>query len=66
MTVHRTPVERDWFKSSRSSENAACVEVRFTADSVDVRDSKDRGGPVLAFTRTAWSGFLAGLPHLRG
>lgn len=66
MTVHRTPAERDWFKSSRSADNAACVEVRFTVDSVDVRDSKDRGGPVLAFTRTAWSGFLAGLPHLRG
>lgn len=66
MTVHPAPVERDWFKSSRSADNAACVEVRVTADAVAVRDSKDRGGPVLAFDTAAWTGFLAALPRLRG
>jgi hypothetical protein len=56
----RTP-ERDWFKSSRSSNNAACVEVRFMGEAVAVRDSKDRGGPVLDFTSQAWSEFIASL-----
>ncbi|MFG1915964.1 DUF397 domain-containing protein [Micromonospora sp. NPDC048898] len=48
-----------WFKSSRSANNAACVEVRFSTDGVDVRDTKDRSGPMLAFEGSAWSGFLA-------
>lgn len=57
----RTPAERPdraWFKSSRSSSNANCVEVRFTGDEVGVRDSKDPDGPALAFEAEAWSDFL--------
>lgn len=54
--------DRDWFKSSRSSSNANCVEVRFAGEAVGVRDSKDRGGPALAFTVPAWASFLSGLP----
>ncbi|MFV2106094.1 DUF397 domain-containing protein [Micromonospora sp. LOL_015] len=50
-----------WFKSSRSSDNAACVEVRLSADTIGVRDSKDRGGPALAFDPAAWTGFLTTL-----
>jgi hypothetical protein len=52
---------RGWFKSSRSANNAACVEVRVAADAVGVRDSKDRGGPALAFDPTAWTGFVVAL-----
>jgi hypothetical protein len=29
--------DRGWFTSSRSSNNAACVEVRFAGGQVDVR-----------------------------
>jgi hypothetical protein len=58
--IQHTP-ERDWFKSSRSANNAVCVEVRFAGAAVAVRDSKDVGGPVLAFTGPAWSGFVATL-----
>lgn len=50
---------RDWFKSSRSANNAACVEVRFTDGAVGVRDSKDRSGPTLAFDGNAWTSFLS-------
>ncbi|TQM79562.1 uncharacterized protein DUF397 [Saccharothrix saharensis] len=48
----------DWFKSSRSAENPACVEVRFVPDAIDVRDSKNPTGPVLSFPRSAWTKFL--------
>ncbi|WP_434743243.1 DUF397 domain-containing protein [Micromonospora sp. SH-82] len=56
-----TTPHRDWFKSTRSSNNAACVEVRLTEDTIGVRDSKDRNGPTLAFPGQAWTGFLQAL-----
>ncbi|KWV34170.1 DUF397 domain-containing protein [Micromonospora rifamycinica] len=60
MAALPTP-DRGWFKSSRSSDNAACVEVRFVGGAVDVRDTKDRSGPVLAFDGHSWVSFLTGL-----
>ncbi|WP_431911592.1 DUF397 domain-containing protein [Micromonospora carbonacea] len=60
MAPRPTP-DRGWFKSSRSSNNAACVEVRFVGGAVDVRDTKDRTGPTLAFAGGSWSSFLAAL-----
>ncbi|ROO61035.1 uncharacterized protein DUF397 [Micromonospora sp. Llam0] len=59
MTEH-TPA-RGWFTSSRSANNAACVEVRLSTDTIGVRDSKDRSGPALAFDQAAWTGFLTTL-----
>ncbi|MEV7019754.1 DUF397 domain-containing protein [Streptomyces sp. NPDC093991] len=51
-----------WFKSSYSGdEGGECVEIAPDATAIHVRDSKDRGGPRLAFTRSAWSRFVAGL-----
>ncbi|GGM60549.1 hypothetical protein GCM10011608_52010 [Micromonospora sonchi] len=61
MNTPRRAPDRDWFKSSRSSNNAACVEVRFAGGVVGVRDSKDRSGPALAFDAGAWAGFLHAL-----
>ncbi|MFF0454567.1 DUF397 domain-containing protein [Nocardia africana] len=47
-----------WFKSSRSSGTRECVEVAFVDDSmIGVRDSKDPGGPALAFTPGEWDAF---------
>ncbi|MEU8053727.1 DUF397 domain-containing protein [Micromonospora haikouensis] len=60
MAPRPTP-DRGWFKSSRSSDNAACVEVRFVGGAVDVRDTKDRNGPALAFDGGSWSRFLTSL-----
>lgn len=49
-----------WRKSSRSGTNA-CVEVAVIDGKVAVRDSKDRGGPVLEFTPLEWDAFVGGV-----
>ncbi|MDH6126026.1 DUF397 domain-containing protein [Kitasatospora sp. GP82] len=49
-----------WHKSSYSgTEGGDCIEVAACADTVHVRDSKDKSGPQLAFTPTAWAEFVA-------
>jgi hypothetical protein len=50
----------EWRKSRRSGANG-CVEVAFVEDQVAVRDSKDRGGPVLVFTAHEWAAFVSGV-----
>jgi hypothetical protein len=49
-----------WRKSTRSGNNG-CVEVAFVESRVAVRDSKDRGGPVLVFTAHEWEAFVGGV-----
>jgi hypothetical protein len=49
-----------WRKSSHSAING-CVEVAFVEDQVAVRDSKDRGGPILVFSVPEWRAFLRGV-----
>jgi Domain of unknown function (DUF397) len=46
-----------WRKSTYSGLNG-CVEVAFVGDHVAMRDSKDRQGPVLLFSRVEWQAFL--------
>ena len=57
----RQLADAQWRKSSRS-QTSNCVEVAPLRDAgaVALRDSKDRGGPVLLFDRAGWRGFLAG------
>ncbi|WEV27600.1 DUF397 domain-containing protein [Streptomyces sp. 71268] len=52
-----------WRKSSYSGDNGGnCVEVAPGFPGVvPVRDSKDPGGPALAFDASAWSAFVAGV-----
>jgi hypothetical protein len=49
-----------WRKSNNSGDGG-CVEVAVVADAVGVRDSKDRGGPVLVFNKREWAAFVAGV-----
>ncbi|MFE9097241.1 DUF397 domain-containing protein [Streptomyces sp. NPDC007264] len=49
-----------WTKSSYSTGNGACVEVKSpTTAALAVRDSKVPEGPVLAFPAEAWNAFVA-------
>lgn len=49
-----------WFKSSHSgSDGDACVEIALTPAMVHVRDSKDRHGPRLTLSPTAWHRFVS-------
>jgi Domain of unknown function (DUF397) len=48
----------DWRTSRLSGGNGNCVEVAAGSGTVGVRDSKQRGGPVLEFTRIGWAAFI--------
>ncbi|MFI5928684.1 DUF397 domain-containing protein [Micromonospora sp. NPDC051543] len=54
-------IEPRWRTSTRSTDSGGnCVEVADNLPGVVlVRDSKDRSGPVLTFSPSAWTGFLA-------
>lgn len=52
--------ELRWIRSSYSGDSAGqCVEFAVEArETVLVRDAKDRSGPLLRFSSSAWSGFV--------
>jgi hypothetical protein len=57
------PLGPEWRKSTRSAQGD-CVEVSYRANegTVLVRDTKAEGnGPILAFTHSEWSAFVAGI-----
>ncbi|MET8043512.1 DUF397 domain-containing protein [Micromonospora sp. NPDC005215] len=58
----RSLADAPWRTSTRS-QTSNCVEVAPLGtgpSAVALRDSKDRGGPVLLFNRAGWLGFIAG------
>lgn len=49
-----------WRTSSYTGSGGGnCVEAGAVRDALVVRDTKDRGGPVLAFTPETWRAFAA-------
>ncbi|MCX4470150.1 hypothetical protein C5N14_03065 [Micromonospora sp. MW-13] len=62
LALVRQLADAPWRTSTRS-QTSNCVEVaplRVGPAAVALRDSKDRGGPVLLFDRAGWRGFIAG------
>ncbi len=53
-------IEPRWRRASRCGSNA-CVEFAVLGGSYGLRDSKDPESPVLAFDRTGWKAFVAGV-----
>ncbi|WP_250301998.1 DUF397 domain-containing protein [Streptomyces sp. A 4/2] len=55
-----TTAELKWFKSSYSaSDSNDCVEIAAAPAAVHVRDSKDKHGGRLVFSRGPWTDFVA-------
>ena len=54
-------LDQGWRKSTRSGSNGQCVEARRMGNMVQVRDSKNRSGPVLSFTLAEWAAFTTGV-----
>jgi predicted secreted Zn-dependent protease len=54
-------LHRAVWRKANGSGDGNCVEVAVTPAIVGVRDTKDRSGPILAFTPDIWSGFVAGV-----
>lgn len=53
-------VEIGW-QTSKQCTSDGCVEVHQCGDQFVVRDSKDKDGPVLTFTRDEWDAFVGGV-----
>ena len=57
-------IEVGWQKAQAGNGHSQCVEAGTGAcGMVHVRDSKDPGGPVLAFTRARWDAFIQGVKN---
>lgn len=55
-----TALDANWRKSTASNNSGQCVEARHLNGMIEVRDSKDRNGPILRFTVDEWTAFLDG------
>ena len=49
-----------WIKAAASSDGANCVELRRHDGMIEVRDTKDRSGPVLRFHPDEFAAWLDG------
>ena len=60
---HKQPLADSlWIKSSLSYAAGNCVEVAsLPGGQIGIRNSRDTGGPVLAFTPDEWRAFLGGV-----
>jgi hypothetical protein len=52
--------ETAWVKATASNADGSCVELRRFHHLIEVRDTKDRSGPVLRFTHAEFRAWLDG------
>ena len=57
MSLVEDGTESGWRKARRSMANGNCVEVGPVTGVIGVRDSKNPGGLVLAYTAESWRAF---------
>jgi hypothetical protein len=50
-----------WIKAAASNADGSCVEQRRVGDVIEVRDTKDRSGPVLRFTMAEYRAWIDGV-----
>ncbi|BCL28774.1 DUF397 domain-containing protein [Streptomyces aurantiacus] len=50
--------DANWFKSTYSSGQGACIEAAALPNAIATRDSKDANSPILLFTRDGWRYFI--------
>ena len=52
----------EWHKSTKSDAGSNCLEWAAASDGgIGIRDSKDKDGPVLHVSITAWRNFVEGV-----
>ncbi|MFI5842009.1 DUF397 domain-containing protein [Catenuloplanes sp. NPDC051500] len=56
--MKRNPLRHGVWVTSSRSQQVACVQVRASETSVDIRDSKQRFGDVLNVSPGAWTAFV--------
>ena len=57
----RDPLRHARWRKATGSGDGGCVEVGSFASVIGGRDTKDREGPVLAFSLPAWQTFIEGI-----
>lgn len=57
------PDSAGWRKAQRSMANGNCVEVAPVTDAIAVRDSKNPGGLMLAYSIDSWRSFTLAARH---
>lgn len=55
-----TETTTHWLKARASAANGDCVEQRRRDEMIEIRDSKNPGGPVLRFTPNEFTAWLDG------
>ena len=59
-TPSHNPFASEGFKLSSHTHKCCCVAVRM-GDMIDVRDTKNPGGPTISFNKDEWSAFVKGV-----
>lgn len=60
LTPSHNPFAAEGFKLSSHTHKCCCVAVRIR-DTIDVRDTKNPGGPTISFNKDEWSAFVKGV-----